>query len=77
MAQQVNIGDTVVWKWGFGLAEGVVVSIEPQRAQIISKVMLITRNGTADNPAIIISHKSGNQVIKLLSELIDPSNRQE
>lgn len=67
----INIGDIVAWKWIRGVAEGRVVEIANERIEIISKGKCIARNGDKDNPAIIISHKNGNKVIKLQSELLD------
>ena len=65
----MNVHDSVAWKWGSGLAEGTVVKICPERTEIMSKGKKIVRNGTADNPALIIKHASGNQVLKLQSEV--------
>ena len=65
----MNIGDNVAWTWGNGLAEGVVVEIHHQRTEIVSKGKKIVRNGTPDNPALIIKHHSGNPVLKLRSEV--------
>lgn len=62
-------GDHIAWKWVNGLAQGVVKSVHQESTTIESKGKLITRNGTADNPAIVITHKSGNDVIKLASEV--------
>lgn len=62
-------GDHVAWQWGNGLAEGIVKSVHEERTVITSKGKQITRNGTKDNPAIVIEHKSGNDVIKLSSEI--------
>ncbi len=65
----LEIGDHVAWKWGAGVAEGVVVDIIPERVSIESKGKVITRNGTTDNPAVLLDHASGNKVLKLKSEL--------
>lgn len=62
-------GDTVAWQWGNGLAQGIVKSVHHEPTTILSKGKSIKRNGTADNPAIIIQHASGNDVIKLSSEV--------
>lgn len=62
-------GDKVAWKWANGIAEGTVKSVHTESTTIESKGKIITRNGTKDNPAVVISHKSGNDVIKLASEL--------
>jgi len=62
-------GDYVAWKWGNGLAEGIIKSIHTEPTTITSKGKLVKRNGTSDNPAIVIKHKSGNDVLKLASEV--------
>jgi hypothetical protein len=62
-------GDSVAWQWGNGLAEGTVKSVHVEPTSITSKGKSIKRNGTADNPAIVIAHKSGNDVLKLASEI--------
>jgi hypothetical protein len=46
-----------------------VISIYHESVTIESKGKLITRRGSEDNPALIIAHKSGNDVVKLLSEV--------
>jgi hypothetical protein len=67
MAFKTN--DHVAWKWGNGLAQGVVTAVRLERTEITSKGKKITRNGTSDNPALVIEHKSGNLVLKLASEV--------
>jgi hypothetical protein len=62
-------GDYVAWKWGNGLAEGVVKSVHAEPTETVSKGTHVKRNGSVDNPAIIIEHKSGNDVLKLASEV--------
>jgi len=62
-------GDHIAWRWLNGLAQGVVKSVHSESVTIESKGKLITRHGTKDNPAIIITHKSGNDVLKLSSEV--------
>jgi hypothetical protein len=62
-------GDHIAWRWGNGLAQGVVKSVHLESTTIQSKGKTIIRHGTKDNPAIIIKHKSGNDVIKLASEV--------
>jgi hypothetical protein len=68
---EIKIGKTVQWKWLNGTAAGKVIAINFEKTQIESKGKLITRNGTKENPAILIEHKNGNPVLKLKSELID------
>jgi hypothetical protein len=62
-------GDHVAWKWMNGLAQGTVRSVHVEPTTIVSKGSLVKRNGTVDNPAVIIEHKSGNDVLKLASEI--------
>lgn len=62
-------GDYVAWKWGNGLAEGQIKSIHTEPTTIISKGKPIKRNGSSDNPALVITHQSGNDVLKLSSEV--------
>ena len=65
----MQIGDEVMWSWGVGVAHGKVVEVCPGRTHIESKDKVITRNGTPQNPAVIIRHNSGSLVLKLQSEL--------
>jgi hypothetical protein len=65
----MKVGDNVAWQWGNGLAEGQVKEVRHERTVILSKGKHITRNGTQDDPAIIIQHKSGNEVLKLAHEV--------
>ena len=62
-------GDPIAWRWLNGLAQGTLRSIHSESTTIQSKGKLITRHGTPENPALIITHKSGNDVIKLASEV--------
>lgn len=62
-------GDHVAWRWGNGLAEGRIKSVHHQSTTIVSKGTQVKRNGTQDNPALVIEHKSGNDVLKLVSEV--------
>lgn len=62
-------GDYIAWKWGNGLAEGRVKSVHAESISIQSKGKTVKRNGSSDNPAIVIEHKSGNDVLKLASEV--------
>jgi hypothetical protein len=65
----MRAGDNVAWKWGNGLAEGIIKSVHTEPTEIVSKDTHVKRNGSVDNPAIIIEHKSGNDVLKLASEV--------
>lgn len=69
----IAIGDGVAWKWGFGVAEGVVIDVIPDTTEVESKGKVIRRHGTEENPAIVIEHASGNPVLKLQSEITKTS----
>lgn len=71
MKDNFKPGDTVHWKWGNGVVKGIVIQINPHRTEIISKGKLIARNGKQNNPAIVIKHENGNEVLKLASELLE------
>lgn len=65
-----EVGDWVAWPWLRGVAEGRVIEVVPHRHEIISKGSRVVRNGTPENPAVVMDHKSGNPVLKLASELM-------
>jgi hypothetical protein len=65
----MKVGDYVAWKYINGIAEGRIESVHDEPTAIISKGKRIKRNGSKDNPALIIIHKSGNDVLKLMSEV--------
>ena len=65
----IKPGDHVAWRWLSGIAQGVVKSVRYESITIESKGKLITRHGSIDNPAIVMSHKSGNDVLKLANEV--------
>ena len=62
-------GDQVGWKWSGGIATGTVVSVQPDRTEIESKGRHIVRNGTSDDPAVVIRHDNGTPVLKLAHEV--------
>eukprot|EP00775_Hariotina_reticulata_P007646 gene7646-7849_t len=68
MSQSINEGDKVAWNWGSGHAEGVVKEVSPEKVTITSKGKQITRNGTEDNPAVVID-SGKNPVVKKASEV--------
>lgn len=65
----MKIGDPVAWRWANGIAEGEILEIHHERHEINTKGKHIVRNGTQDNPAIVIKHTSGTEVLKLASEI--------
>jgi hypothetical protein len=65
----IKKGSAVGWQWGSGIATGVVTEIHHARHEITSKGKVIARNGTNDDPAVVIKHDGGSLVIKLAHEL--------
>lgn len=65
----VQVGSEVGWLWADSLATGVVLELYPHRHQIITKGKRIVRNGTAQDPALVIRHTKGALVLKLAHEV--------
>ena len=67
-------GDTVQWKYGRGIGSGKVTKIytEPVTLKLGENDSEITRNGTEENPALLITHPNGSQVLKLASDITIP-----
>lgn len=62
-------GDYVAWKWANGIGHGTVESVHAERTTVESKGKTIVRNGSDDNPAVIIHDHNGVKVLKKASEL--------
>ncbi|HET9173937.1 MAG TPA: DUF2945 domain-containing protein [Candidatus Saccharimonadales bacterium] len=73
----IHVGDEVGWQWGSGIATGFVIAIKPEKTTIETKGTTVTRNGTADDPAVTIKHASGNLVLKRAHELQVITNEEE
>jgi hypothetical protein len=69
MSKLYSIGQTIRWKWGNGTATGKIENVVTKKTEIKSKRQTITRNGSDDNPAIVIKQEDGTKIIKLASEL--------
>ncbi|GAA4456933.1 DUF2945 domain-containing protein [Nibrella saemangeumensis] len=65
----VKKGDQVRWKWGSGHAEGKVVEVRKEEVERTIDGKKIKRNGTDDNPAVVIEQEDKQRVLKLASEL--------
>ena len=65
----MKAGDQVGWQWGKGIATGEVLEVRSERTQVESKGKLISRNGTSDDPAVIIRSDNGSTVLKLAHEI--------
>lgn len=70
----IKVGSEVGWPWMSSLAIGVVLEIYHNRHEIISKGKHIVRNGTEQDPALVIKHGKGSLVLKLLHEVQELSN---
>lgn len=71
MASKTGKGSAVRWKWGSGFGEGKVEESFDRRVQRTLKGAKIVKNGSADNPALLIRQEDGDRVLKLRSELVD------
>ncbi len=65
----IKVGSEVGWLWAGSLTIGVVVEIYPNRHEIVSKGKRIVRNGSEQDPAVVIKHASGSLVLKLAHEI--------
>jgi hypothetical protein len=64
-----SVGAKVRWKWGSGSAEGKVEERFERRVQRILKGAKVVKNGSKENPAVLIRQEDGAKVLKLESEL--------
>jgi hypothetical protein len=64
-----SVGANVSWKWGSGIAEGKVEERFERRVQRTIKGAKVVKNGSRENPAVLIRQEDGGKVLKLQSEL--------
>lgn len=62
-------GTTVTWKYGTGKATGKIESVHKEPTTRTIKGSEIHRNGTAEDPALVIVQANGDRVLKLKSEV--------
>ena len=62
-------GDKVSWEWGNGRGEGEVTETFTKKVTRTLKGSEITRNGSDDDPALLIEQEDGDEVLKLSSEV--------
>ena len=62
-------GTKVTWKYGTGTATGKIESLHKESVSRTLKGSEITRNGSADDPALVIVQDNGDKVLKLQSEV--------
>ncbi|MGL5924641.1 HVA1 family protein [Chroococcidiopsis sp.] len=66
---KVRVGTTVSWKYGSGTATGKVIKVYRDRITLKLGDSEITRNGSEDDPALLIKQENGAKVLKLFSEV--------
>lgn len=62
-------GDTVEWDSGQGTAQGTVTEVHTDRVTKTLKGSEVTRNASADSPAVTIEQDDGDIVLKSTSEV--------
>lgn len=62
-------GKTVSWKYGEGIATGTIVRTYNRPISLKLQGSEIKRNGSDDNPALLIEQENGSRVLKLQSEV--------
>jgi hypothetical protein len=65
----MKVGDKVRWHWGSGTATGTVKETFDRHVERKLKGSAITRNGSPENPALLIEQEDGDRVLKLASEV--------
>ncbi|EST08419.2 hypothetical protein PSEUBRA_001831 [Kalmanozyma brasiliensis GHG001] len=63
--QDLSKGDEVSWKWGSQHPKGTVESVEEGGAEVKTKKgSTISKDGSADDPAIVIKTQNDNKAVK-------------
>ncbi|WP_342069852.1 DUF2945 domain-containing protein [Yoonia algicola] len=62
-------GEDVQWSWGNGTAGGKIDKIHEGKITRTIKGTEVTRNGSAQDPALEIEQDDGTKVLKLASEV--------
>ncbi|PWN95054.1 hypothetical protein FA09DRAFT_302176 [Tilletiopsis washingtonensis] len=74
--QDLQKGDEVSWKWGAGHPKGEVKDVVEDKATITTKRgSEVTRDGSEEDPAVIVKTQNGSDGIKYAHELdgVNPS----
>jgi hypothetical protein len=66
---ELSKGDRVSWVWGQGRAYGEVAEVHTEKVTRTLKGSQITRNGSAEDPALLLRQEDGTEVLKLASEV--------
>ena len=65
----IREGTRVTWKWGNGYAVGKVAERLEESVTRTIEGKSITRDGSRENPALVIEQEDGQMVLKLQSEV--------
>ena len=65
----IREGTEVTWAWGNGSATGKVIEVHRAKVTRTLAGSEITRNGSEDDPALLIEQEDGPRVLKLSSEV--------
>lgn len=65
----IREGTRVKWEWGNGTAEGEVKEHHEKEITRTIDGNEVTRDGSEDNPALVIEQDDGQTVLKLKSEV--------
>lgn len=65
----IREGTHVRWAWGNGHAEGVVREHHTERVERTIEGTRLARNGSDEDPALVIEQGDGQTVLKLRSEV--------
>lgn len=66
-----SVGEKIVWKWMGRQIFGEVLEVYFGPVEKEIKGKLIKRNGSVEKPAYLVLSQSGNQALKLHTELSD------
>jgi hypothetical protein len=65
----IRTGSQVRWRWGSSWAEGKVTESRTEKTTRTTEGEQVTRNGSEDDPALVIEQDDGTVVLKLRSEV--------
>lgn len=65
----IRKGTEVTWKWGNGEAVGKVTETHTGSVTRTIEGSEVTRNGSKENKALLITQEDGSEILKLESEV--------
>ncbi|SNX84658.1 uncharacterized protein MEPE_03367 [Melanopsichium pennsylvanicum] len=69
-AHDLSKGDKVSWSWGSQHPSGTVKDVKDDGAQVKTKKgSTISKDGSKDDPAVVIETSNGNNAVKNASEI--------